>query len=243
MTFSSMRLMAGVGNLFRVAADGSGKMEQLTKSEIPHVGSSWSPDGQFLAFDERRARNSDIWVLPFKGDGKPRPFLRTPFTEAAPTFSPDGRWLAYVSYESGRSEINVRPFPGPGGRWPISTEGGGEPVWARNGRELFYRNGGKMMVVDITTQPGFRAGAPRLLFEGPYMRGAWMPNYDVTGDGQRFLMMEMPPAAQIHVVLNWFEELKRRAGCSRAMTPELAGNQAALRIRPESERARTGRVS
>jgi Tol biopolymer transport system component len=211
VTFSSRRRASGVGNLYRVAADGSGQPERLTTSEFLHVGSSWSPDSQFLAFDERQPPNADIWVLPFRGERKPWPFLHTPFREYAPTFSPDGRWLAYVSYESGRSEINVRPFPGPGGRWQISTEGGGEPVWARNGRELFYRNGGKMMVVDITTQPGFSAGAPRLLFDGPYVRGTHMPNYDVTRDGQRFLMMEMPPA-QINVVLNWFEELKRRAG-------------------------------
>src|SRR5439155_12260300 len=148
------------------------------------------------------------------GERKPQPFLRTPFVEAAPTFSPDGRRLAYVSNESGRFEIYVQPFAGPGGRWPISTEGGSEPVWARNGREIFYRNGGKMMVVDITTQPGFSAGAPRLLFEGPYVRGAWTPYYDVAPDGQRFLMAECPPA-QINVVLNWFEELKRRAGEGR----------------------------
>ena len=106
----------------------------------------------------------------------------------------------------------MQPFPGPGGRWPISTEGGSEPVWARNGRELFYRNGGKMMVVDITTQPGFSAGAPRLLFEGPYVRGAWIPELRRHARRPALLDDGNPPPAQIHVVLNWFEELKRRAG-------------------------------
>ena len=101
-------------------------------------------------------------------DRKAQPFLRTPFNEAAPRFSPDGRWLAYISDESGRYEIYVQPYPGPGGKWQISTEGGTEPVWNPNGRELFYRNGDKMMAVDIATQPGFSAGKPRMLFEGQY---------------------------------------------------------------------------
>jgi hypothetical protein len=98
-----------------------------------------------------------------------QPFLRTPFNETAPQFSPDGRWLAYISDESGRDEIYVQPYPGPGGKWEISTEGGTEPVWNPNGQELFYRSGDKMMAVDVTTQLGFAAGKPRMLFEGPYM--------------------------------------------------------------------------
>ena len=129
-------------------------------------------------------------------------------------FSPDGRWLAYMSNESGRNEVYVQPFPGPGGKWQISTGGGTELVWARNGRELFYRNGDKMMVVDIQTQPTLAASTPRLLFEGSYERANnFRPNYDVTPDGQRFVMIkgsEALQATQINVVLNWFEELKRR---------------------------------
>jgi eukaryotic-like serine/threonine-protein kinase len=82
------------------------------------------------------------------GDRKAQPFLRTPFNESAPQFSPDGRWLAYVSDESGRYEIYVQLYLGPGGKWQISTEGGTEPVWNRNLRELFYRSGDKMMAVD-----------------------------------------------------------------------------------------------
>jgi hypothetical protein len=109
----------------------------------------------------------------------------------------------------------VQPFPGPGAKTQISTEGGAEPVWARNGRELFYRNGDKMMAVDITTQPSITAGSPRLLFEGRYeFSGNGDSGYDVSLDGQRFLMIQPvepeQPATQINVVLNWFEELKRR---------------------------------
>ena len=150
------------------------------------------------------------------GDRKARPFLRTQFDETAPRFSPDGHWLAYISDESGRDEVYVQPYPGPGGKWQISTEGGTEPVWSPNGRELFYRSGGKMMAADIAAQPGFTVGKPRMLFEGPYQT-AWtdLPNYDVSPDGQRFLMLKPIESAdaaptQINVVLNWFEELKRR---------------------------------
>jgi Tol biopolymer transport system component len=150
------------------------------------------------------------------GDHKEEQFLATPFDEGAPQFSPDGRWLAYVSNESGRYEIYVQPYPGPGGKWQISTEGGTEPVWNPNGRELFYRSGDKMMAVDVATQPSFTVGKAHVLFEGPY-QPSWTSaqNYDVSPDGQRFLMLkpvESTEAAptQINVVLNWFEELKRR---------------------------------
>ena len=191
-------------------------LERLTTSEYTQAPNSWSPDGQQLAYIEINPTTGiDIWVLRM-GDRKPRPFLRTPFSESAPQFSPDGRWLTYVSDESGRSEIYVQPYPGPGGKWQISTEGGTEPVWNRNGRELFYRSGDKMMAVEVTGQPGFAAGKPRLLFEGKYLpTPLTFPNYDVSPDGQRFLMLkpiEQSQAAptQINVVLNWFEELKQK---------------------------------
>ena len=158
----------GPPNIFWQLADGSGGLERLTTSEYIQAPMSWSPDGQLLAFIEVNPTTGyDIWVLRLS-DRKAQPFLRTPFNEAAPRFSPDGRWLAYISDESGRYEIYVQPYPGPGGKWQISTEGGTEPVWNPNGRELFYRSGDKMMAVDIATQPGFAAGKPRMLFEGPY---------------------------------------------------------------------------
>ena len=100
-----------------------------------------------------------------RGERKPRPFLTAASNEIHATFSPDGRFVAYAYDETGSFQIFVAPFPDPVARWPISTEGGTNPVWARNGRELFYRNGARIMVVDITTQPVFSAGKPRLLFE------------------------------------------------------------------------------
>jgi eukaryotic-like serine/threonine-protein kinase len=204
----------GTPNLFWQLADGSGGLERLNTSEYIQVPMSWSPDGKLLAFMEVNPTTGvDIWVLRM-GDRKAQPFLRTTFSEGAPGFSPDGRWLAYISDESGRYEVYVLPYPGPGGKWQISTEGGTEPVWNRNGRELFYRNGDKMMAVDITTQPGFAAGKPRMLFEGRYeLSPVQSANYDVSPDGQRFLMLkptEQAAPTQINVVLNWFEELKQK---------------------------------
>jgi serine/threonine-protein kinase len=161
-------------------------LEQLTSGEYNQVPMSYSPDGQLLAFVELNPTTGlDIWVLRM-GDRKAQPFSRTQFVESAPRFSPDGRWLTYVSNESARFEIYVRPYPGPGEKSQISTEGGREPVWNPNGRELFYRSGDKMMAVDITTQPTFAAGKPRVLFEGHYLptRGSFQ-NYDVSSDGQR----------------------------------------------------------
>ena len=203
-------------NIFWQLADGSGRLEQLTTGEYDKTPSSWSPDGQLLAFEESNPTTGlDIWVLRIS-DHKAQPFLRTQFNEVESQFSPDGRLLAYMSDESGRFEIYVQPYPGPGGKRQISTEGGTEPVWNPNGRELFYRSGDKMMAVGITTQPSFTVGKPQMLFEGPYAPiAAATRNYDVSPDGQRFLMLKTSEQAQaaptqINVVLNWFEELKQK---------------------------------
>jgi serine/threonine-protein kinase len=204
-------------SIFWQLADGSGGLERLTTTnQFLDAPLSFTPDGQLLAFIESDPSTGyDIWVMRMS-DRKVQPFIRTPFNESAPQFSPDGHWMAYVSNESGPNEIYVQAYPGPGGKWQISTEGGTEPVWSRNGRELFYRNGNKMMAVDVATQPSFTGGKPRLLFEGPYVpTPATFPNYDVSSDGQRFLMLKPSESAeaaptQINVVLNWFEELKRR---------------------------------
>jgi serine/threonine protein kinase/Tol biopolymer transport system component len=133
------------------------------------------------------------------------------FPGTDPQFSPDGKFIAYGSIETGRSEIYVRAYPGPGGKTTISTEGGGlTPRWSRSG-ELFYLSGGKLMAVAVQTAPAFHAGKPKVLFQNTYANG-----YDVTSDGKRFLMVKsngLPPPArpeQLNVVMNWFEELRRR---------------------------------
>ncbi|MFB3067783.1 MAG: hypothetical protein ACE1ZI_00810, partial [Acidobacteriota bacterium] len=213
IVFSSNRL--GPQNMFWKPADGTGAAERLLQSEFQHTPHSWSPDGKFLAFAEVHPTSSgDIWVLPWEGERKSWPFLQTPSSETGVVFSPDGHWVAYRSNESGRQEIYVQPFPSTGAKWLISTEGGEEAVWARSG-ELFYRNGDQMMVVDITTEPTFTHGNPTLLFEGPYARVGFRAAYDVTPDGQRFLMIKESEqdlaVTKLNVVLNWFEELKRLA--------------------------------
>jgi len=208
----------GAGNrLYWLPSDGSSAAEPLTPNafSINDVPLSWSSDGQYLAFTQDGVnRNRSIWTLSIK-DRKAEPFGRSLRRDSAPQFSPDGHWIAYDSTESGRNEIYVRPFPGPGGKYQISTGGGTEPAWNPKGHELFYRNREKMMAVQVATQPTFSAGEPKLLFEASYVvspRSA--PNYDVSPDGQRFLMLKTADAAprpeQINVVLNWFEELKQR---------------------------------
>jgi hypothetical protein len=158
----------------------------------------------------------DIWLLSIDGEREAHPFLQTPAAEAGGIFSPDGRWIAYDSNESGRMEVYVQPFPGPGGKSQVSTEGGRQPVWARGGKEIFLRNGDKMMAVQVETKPSLKLSKPEILFEGRYERNAgWYgyANYDVTPDGQRFLMIESedePAPTRIHVVLDWAEELKKK---------------------------------
>jgi WD40 repeat protein len=207
----------GVRNLWWKNADGSGSEEQLTSGDHNQTAESWSPDGRFLAYyDSDPVTGGDQWILSVEGEQKEEPFLQTKFQEQGLQFSPNGRWVAYYSDESGREEVYVQPFPGPGRKWPISTAGGDSPAWTKNGRELFFTNGNKMMVVDIQTQPTFSAGKPRLLFElSPFLQSGLSGkfDFDITPDGQRFLMVKLSdqelPATQLTVVLNWFSELKR----------------------------------
>jgi len=210
----------GSRNLAWKAADGSGEEHRLTTNDNMQTPVSVSPDGKLLACTELDpAEGNDIWLVALDG-GKPVPFLRTRASEANPHFSPDGRWLAYVSDESGRREVYVQPFPGPGGKWMISTGGGTEPVWARDGRELFYRSGDKLMAVTVATQPAFVAGLPRALFEGAFEpTGTGTSGFDVSPDGRRFLMIQPTaperPATHVNVVINWFEELRQRVPVGR----------------------------
>jgi Tol biopolymer transport system component len=217
LAFASDR--TGQWNLFRMPADGSGAAEPLLKSDYPQLPNSFSPDGRLLAFTDFHPDTlADISLLPLAGERRPRPFLQTPFAEWGAVFSPDGRWIAYVSNESDSDQVYVRPFPGPGGKWQISTDEGREPVWAPDGRELFYRrhNGREVMAVSIKTEPEFTAGPPRVLFEGRYEEGELhvIQNYDLAPDGQRFVMIKRSEPdrgpTQLNVVLNWFEELNRR---------------------------------
>lgn len=209
LIFSSDR--SGVFNLYEMRADGSGSAGRLTTSDNTQIPTSFSPDGTLAFAELDPSTGFDLWMLSNKG--RSDSFLKTPFNEIGAVFSPDGRWVAYVSDESGQNEVYVREYPN-GGKWPISVRGGTEPVWAPNGRELFYRNGEWMMAVSIETQPRFAAATPRPLFEAPYAEsGAAYANFDVFPDGNRFIMIQSKveaAASRLVVVLNWFEELKAR---------------------------------
>jgi serine/threonine protein kinase/Tol biopolymer transport system component len=208
-------LESPVYNLFWKAADGSGAEEPLFTNGNDKYPGSVSPDGKTLAFGEQHPETRfDVFVLPLEGERRPRPFLQTPFMEYRPAFSPDGHWLAYQSNQSGRDEVYVQAYPGPGGKVQVSTDGGSEPVWAQSGKELFYRSGRKVLSVPIINSGAeFVAGKPVQLFEGPYSSDQYRPGYDVTPDGQRFMMVQVPEGSaprQINVIVNWFEELRRR---------------------------------
>jgi len=139
-------------------------------------------------------------------------FLQTPFDEGASRFSPDGRFVVYVSDESGRFEVYVRSFPNGDGKWRVSTNGGGGPRWRRDGRELFYTEGDKLMAVAVTTQTSFSPGTPAPVFENSSLP-SFNPQYDVAPDGKRFIVRERLVSEEplaIHVVHNWFEEFRRR---------------------------------
>jgi serine/threonine-protein kinase len=226
LVFPSMRSGGTTVNLFWKPADGSGAAERLTTSEYGQQPYSWSHDGKRILFHQSVDPETgfDIWMLPIEDDGKvglPEPFLNTTADELHPALSPDDRWLAYVSDVSGRNEVFVTPFPGPGVKMMISTDGGVHPAWAPSGRELFYLQAGpairtwffRMMAVNIVAKPELQSGKPRVLFEGPYSPGPIYGRcYDVTSDGQRFVLLKSPDYSapqQINVILNWFEELER----------------------------------
>ncbi len=204
----------GQGDLYWIPADGSGPAELLLVAPEDQWAGDVTPDGRTLLFRSGGGGPvRSIHTLSLQGPRTAQPFLANQFDNHSPSLSPDGHWVASVSNESGRLEVYVRPFPGSGGRWQVSLDGGSEPVWAANGRELFYRNGTKMMVAAIALHPTFTVGARRELFEGNYVNDPVYRSYDVTRDGQAFVMVRSPkPLGDFVVVLNWFDQLREQGG-------------------------------
>jgi serine/threonine-protein kinase len=223
LTFRSWK--TGTMTMWWMPADKSDSPKQLTTIGSMQSPESWSPDGKTLAFTQMDdpESGSDIYVLSLDGDTTPRALIRTKFSEGSPKFSPNGAWLAYSSNEGGQPEVFARAYPG-GQTIPISTSGGTDPLWRRDGRQLYYRLGDLMMVVDIGSGGLPEVSKPRVLWRGNYLAGAGSScgmagptssNYDVTPDGERFLMIEdASPAVEcerLRVVSNWSLELKNPA--------------------------------
>lgn len=201
-------------NLYRKVASGAGTPEMILQTEVGKEATDWSSDGRFILFDNYdQKKGVDIWVLPLFGDGKPYPIVSSEFEELEGHFSPDGRWFAYTSNETGRFELYVQTFPQPGGKWLISNNGGSQPHWRADGKELFYIAPDKtLMSVEINAGTAFEAGSPKPLFTTQVSAFNAPNRYVVTGDGQRFLINSPAGEASrtpITVVLNWTSGLKR----------------------------------
>jgi Tol biopolymer transport system component len=203
--FTSTR--AGVPNLFITRVGQSGASERVAASENQQIPGSWAPDGT-LAYTERRATTGrDILLLSLR-DQTQRALLTSPADESSPKFSPDGLRIAYVSNETGSFEVYVRPLSASGRGRPVSVGGGSEPVWASNGRELFYREGTRMMAVPL--DPGGKVQPPRVLFDGDFARGTIdAANYDVLPDGRFVMVQRSSPTSgpTLHVFVNWLAAL------------------------------------
>ena len=211
LVFQSFR--DGVATVYWKPSDGSGPAERLAVAETFHMPHSFTPDGDNLALVQVHPETATDLSWLDMTEREEHEYLRTDTNENSPMFSPDGRFLAYRSSESGRVEIYVQPFPTTGAQWQVSTDGGSEVVWARDGRELFYRNGTKFMAVDVSLDPVFSAGKPRILFEAEYERTVPdRANYDVDHDGERFLVVkavgDVQTSREIVITLNWAETLK-----------------------------------
>lgn len=205
---------SGPANLYQQPVDGSSPKERLTNSKNHQRVGSFNYDGSILAFVETRRGQPDILLLDMKSR-RVTPFLESKAYEGWPEISPDGRWLAYASDEktSGRPEVRVRPLLG-GGMWQISREGGTEPIWSKDGKQLFYRTADQVWVVDIQTERGFNAGKPLPLFKQSGLKfGGPIRCWDLWPDGKSFLMVKLDerkpqPVTEMILVQNWLEELK-----------------------------------
>jgi eukaryotic-like serine/threonine-protein kinase len=196
----------GLYKLFVRAANGSRQDEPLPADGEYNTSPDWSRDGRFIVYTRRQAGtglNPDLWTFEPNGDGKSRSFLSTQYDEANGVFSPDTKWIAYESDASGGQQVYVRPFPVQTGLFPISRDGGWGPRWRGDGKELFFlAPDGTMMSASIDTANGFAAGVPQKLFP-TRLRPGNARAYDVSADGQRFLIPQIGPGTPITVVLNW----------------------------------------
>jgi serine/threonine-protein kinase len=200
------------------ALDGSGRGGTIEGTGPNDYPGSISPDGKQLVFVRISPDTSgDIYVAALEGSSDARPVVQTSGYDGSARLSPDGRWLLYTSDESGQYEVYLRRFGESGGRLTVSTQGGSQPLWNPSGREIFYRSGDKMMAVGVSLGDEPTLSEPTQLFEQRYAFGGGLtiPNYDVSADGQRFVMVkEESNASRLNLVVNWFDELRARAPSS-----------------------------
>jgi eukaryotic-like serine/threonine-protein kinase len=188
--------------------------DELVLEGMGNITDDWSADGRYIVFEDRTSGNIDLWVLPLFGDRKPFPLLRTEFDESQAVFAPDGHWFAYSSNDGGERNVFVQPFPVTGGKHQISRDGGSQPVWRADGRELFYlRSDGSLMAVPIAATGQFDAGVPQALFRTAVpIFGTSRGQYAVTKDGKRFLTTATPDKASVApltVVVNWTATIQK----------------------------------
>ena len=211
LTMDEQRVIYAVGlpnlNLFWKPIDGAGEEERLSTSPNAQIANSVAPDGKTMVYSEfDPVTGSDLWTMALEGNHDARPILKTRFSEGNGSISPDGRWLAYQSNETGRFEIYVAPYLSPGAAVQVTSAGGGEPRWGRDGRELYYRANDRFMSVPMTLGPAAKAGEPRLLFTGDYLsEGLFVPSVD------RFLLIRQnaqeSAGRTLDLVLGWFDDL------------------------------------
>jgi Tol biopolymer transport system component len=223
IVFSSNR--SGRGDLYQKNSAGAGQDEILLKSDHQKIPDDWSADGRFVLYRDLDAKTGwDLWALSLGGDGKTQPLLTASFAERQGRFSADGRWIAYMSDESGSNQVYVQSFPPSGMKWQISTRGGVQPRWRRDGKELFFMGGAvggggvpldvMAVAVDTSNTAVFKAGVPQRLFTvAPQSVTDVRNSWDVTPDGQRFLVVSSATATgvpPVTVVVNWFQRLNTR---------------------------------
>jgi eukaryotic-like serine/threonine-protein kinase len=215
----------GKFQLYQMPWDRSGRAERLETKTMSASSESYDPTGRAIAYTDITygGRPDRVMVTSLDGSLQPQPLDDTNFAQGSAKFSPDGRWLAYCTNESGRPQVYVKGFP-TGAKIQISIDGGNDPVWRRDGRELFYRNADRMMAVPISLGDTFDAGRPEELWRGPYSHGMSSScgapglsssNYDVTPDGQRFLMIQdedvtTTSSDRVVLVLGFAQELARQ---------------------------------
>lgn len=208
--------LAGKIEMMSQPADASAPAERLLGVQGIVLMEAMTPDAGTLIFERQDDNVWSIWAASISGDRTPRPLLLEPFDNYMPALSPDGRWLAYVSMSSGALEIYARPYPGPGAAVQVSRSGGTEPVWSRDGKRLFYRNGDQMLATTVISAPTLAVAAPEALFRHSFEGQMPHANFATTDDGA-FIMIGAAAGGEpdMVIVVNWLAELRSRLAAWR----------------------------